>query len=333
MYKGDIVSASDVLSRSVVHISHISFCSGTLITQQHVLTAAHCQVSSKHRVYMDFVHKRRKRYRIKRVDTHPAHNASKVDPKTDIKILTLDVEPSELLKDGYMPVSLMWNASSLKENTTLSVYGYGLSSKLPWSSLTLRHGAVKYKKCGNRHDHMAVCTYGYHQTCSGDSGGPVVLRDSKQAKPWQIGITSMSEIGGCIANRHGYAVNLGGKASWVRNITKSHCRSKCPSTMLCSYDNTCVESCTSTVHCADLHFCNKAYGVCEIDTSALPKLRRYTGLNRSRAIVLGLVCVILVGILVLLFVCFFTFKALNVLARRRNIIENSSNKNLSADIC
>lgn len=161
-----------------------SLCSGSVITESWILTAAHCVQPKDEKailrdINVDIVRKPKGRL-IKlgevtktNIRTHPlyVHKFVNYKPENDLAVMKT-VVPMKLYK-YLMPIKLNRHLISTGEIIPATIAGYGETAPGVIESAP-RQGNVFVSICNNPYQHNLLCSSGRVTSGSGDSGGPLV---------------------------------------------------------------------------------------------------------------------------------------------------------------
>jgi secreted trypsin-like serine protease len=188
------------LSRGGRYVSSSPFCSGTLITEDVILTAGHClegTAASKVAVYVgddpsvDLVSGL---YGVTEVLVHPSYNSRAITD--DIALMRLARPVAGVAPVAALPATLGLTSADI--GATVNFAGFGVTETGSFGVKMQVDGTIDAAGCGvygcpTAGDAATQFSYTQPQSgpCSGDSGGPAFLyRDST---PYVAGITSYGD--------------------------------------------------------------------------------------------------------------------------------------------
>lgn len=194
---GEAVDAKDPLLKTTVGIAlkgHGVICTGTLISKNLVVTAAHCtmDLSKPSDLSVTFGNDTKaKTLQTRKVlggrvpAKWPLLGASQKKDWNDIAVLKIDgVAPA-----GFEPAVLLANKLALKDGQDVTIAGFGLLNMIPEKSSNLMQKVV-IKMTDSKYADSEVL-FAQHEgkgACHGDSGGPALI--TVKGRPVLIGVTS-----------------------------------------------------------------------------------------------------------------------------------------------
>jgi len=199
---GVLASASDAVTKSTVALVGADgecFCTGSLVTSIHVVTAAHClkdfPAGEKLTIVFGTTAKSgqvslSKKREAKKFIVHSGYDEVAMDeeeasrPPNDIAFVTLkSAAPS-----GFSPISVLTTRSTLTTGETLTLAGFGLTSPFWGDSALLRKVDVKLISQKTAARELEFGESPGRSACMGDSGGPAFVK--RNGKLVLVGVTS-----------------------------------------------------------------------------------------------------------------------------------------------
>jgi len=203
---GNDVADSDPLSKSTVGLvlmlgEQQAICTGTVISENVVLTAAHCVVGIDGAVVvygsdLEQAAHDKKYLKVTNVFVHPSYDEGADKESNDIALVRF----SGKLPAGYTKAALLADASALKKGLSVTLAGYGASSEVNGQldgSAVLRKTTVPLENPQFSKTEMSFNSSKGSGACHGDSGGPAYA--SIKGQNVLIGVTSRTtdKNGGC----------------------------------------------------------------------------------------------------------------------------------------
>nr|XP_020487722.1 serine protease 53-like [Labrus bergylta] len=203
----EIINGKKAKEKSMLYMASVQskaghICGGFLISEDFVVTAAHCDKWKPTSVVLGTHHLNKlnetMRYSVKKCK-HPSYK--EVGSGNDIMLLKLSVKAPLGKKGLIKPIKLPSHKMKLKDNKKCQVVGWGMTSTKGEVENDLREvevPVINLEKCQklwkNKLPSNVICAGGYGTKkgfCQGDSGGPLVC--DKQA----VGVVSFNNNDVC----------------------------------------------------------------------------------------------------------------------------------------
>lgn len=177
-------------SSPVVHINILyldgstGLCSGALVTQRDVVTAAHCFFSPPLSVSV------RAGDQTSFAESYLSHPNVSIDPSTEA--VRNDVAVLRLQKSLSLPSVPLILGDSVQRGDTISIFGYGRDEN--GAIDTLRSGEMRVSDVNQYH--ISAMFFGEgSNSCNGDSGGPAILVSPRENGGSVTGIVGLVSSG------------------------------------------------------------------------------------------------------------------------------------------
>jgi len=210
------------------------WCGGSLITEKHVLSAAHCTVGKAESTIqvLLFLHKTDNsdmdfnRYDVSKIENHKDYDGPSGYHYNDFSIITIHSSVHPLF---LMPVCLPADTNKKYAGQLATATGWGqlcercdVSKVLMEVDITVTTNEVcKNKYPGLRDTHICAMDPG-KDTCQKDSGGPLMVEENGR---WTlVGVTSFGQ--GCARpGKPGVYARVTEAMDWIRKHTSGACSS------------------------------------------------------------------------------------------------------------
>lgn len=194
---GDKVSAGDIIAISTVGLydSKVgALCSGTLISSQLVLTAAHCVDPTSNEMVVFFGQEMKgleqsKVRKVMKAIQYSGYGQGRTEDMGDIALLRFE----GTLPAGYAAAPLYSDFKQLQKDSKVVVAGYGLNWAwgLKKGAGTLRTTELKVKRALYGTTEVMLDQSLRKGICSGDSGGPAYVK--QDGKLYLMGVASRGD--------------------------------------------------------------------------------------------------------------------------------------------
>lgn len=214
-----IINGSDYVEKQyqVLLKTRRFVCGGSLISDHWILTAAHCIYNSSDlRVLSSLSRQSRQKF-------IPQRQA--IYPKFEVKENLNDIALIKLSRKVKNARHVILQNTAINNQTIITISGWGvlgnkhtLSTKLQKANLKVINSEICRAEYKEKIDfETAFCAKGANgeNPCSGDSGGPAVIKDTLV----QIGIISFGSVQSCESKTPTGFTKISPFIDWIRNVT------------------------------------------------------------------------------------------------------------------
>lgn len=183
----------------------LGLCTGTMITSNDVLTAAHCVVngtSGAAIIYGDSGST--KSVRVSSITQHPEYRP--VAQVGDTFAAFNDIAIFSLASPINLPTLPILSSSYVASGEEISIFGYGTDENGTLDFTDLKSGEMAVDSVSDNHISTFFTGSGSN-TCQGDSGGPAVTQRTGVAAI--AGVTSTGTAQGCGTGDNSLFINMG----------------------------------------------------------------------------------------------------------------------------
>jgi secreted trypsin-like serine protease len=194
---GTVVTASDPIAASTVALvmvdpnQEVSLCSGSILAEDLIITAAHCVANPQSIVRIVFGAKftptdLKNSVQASAFEPHPDYNPDKTsEDQNDVGVVSFQGG----LPKGYEPAKLLTEASALTKGTEVELAGYGITqADTQKGTGVLRKAEVTVSNPSYGKTEVILDQSRGEGACHGDSGGPAFVRLGNINYLW--GVTS-----------------------------------------------------------------------------------------------------------------------------------------------
>ena len=177
------------------------FCTGTMITPEAVLTAAHCiTLTNPVRVVIAYGEPLASAILVDASDwyVHPAFHVDASGVEADVAVVRLQ-------RQVPLPTLPILTSQGVTENELVSIFGYGQDENGDFDAEQLKSGDMRVTQVTTLYVQADYEGEGSN-TCLGDSGGPLVKSVNNQ--PGLVGVTSSGTSQDCGVGDNSFFTNL-----------------------------------------------------------------------------------------------------------------------------
>ncbi|XP_040575995.2 brachyurin-like, partial [Lepeophtheirus salmonis] len=223
----------------IIHVGHqIGSCTGSVISKNFVLTAAHClEGVSKAEIYAgthdtSLESEPHRQYRVsENLHVHPDYVHDFHYYENDIGLIELDkeLEFNDFVRPACLPTFADVDTDLVDKNTTITGWGrilgepnYLMVPQLRYATdVPIISNYVCRESYGNTINSNIICLDGFSVqkfTCHGDSGGPLNFEVS-DGKYMQIGVANFGGGKTCVSIKPLGFARVSGFLEWIESTT------------------------------------------------------------------------------------------------------------------